>query len=249
MDFKIHDMEIKVVLKNIKNIHLSVYPPDGYVTVSAPESMSIEAIRSYVVTKLKWIHRQRNKLLAQSREAPREFINRESHYYNGQRYLLKIIEQNKPPHVTLSHSEIILNVRHGSNELKKMIVLDTWYRHQLSKNASILISQWEKKLNVTLSHFVIRKMKTKWGSCSPKKRSIRLNLELVKKPAECLEYIIVHEMMHLIEPLHNKRFIILMNKFLPKWHYYRDLLNSLPLSYHNWSHCDCDSLDFKESMI
>lgn len=244
MDFKIQDMDVKVVLKNIKNIHLSVYPPNGYVTVSAPETMTIETIRSYVVTKLKWIYKQRNKLLSQCRETPREFINRESHYYNGQRYLLKVIENNKPPCVTLSHSEIILSVRTGSSELKKMGVLDNWYRQQLSKSASTLIAQWEKKLSVTLSHFIIRKMKTKWGSCSPRKRSIRLNLELAKKPVECLEYIVVHEMIHLIEPQHNKRFVMLMNKFVPKWRYCRDLLNSLPLSHQNWKHCECDNLDF-----
>ncbi|HDZ79353.1 MAG TPA: M48 family peptidase [Gammaproteobacteria bacterium] len=236
MSFKLNNIVVEVVQKDIKNVHLSVYPPKGHVKVSAPESMAIETIRVYVISKLGWIKRQQEKLRTQEREAPRECIDRESHYFNGKRYLLKVVERDAPPRVSLSHSNIVLQVRPGADEFKKRVVLDMWYRQQLKEKVSRLISQWENKIDISVAQFTIRKMKTKWGSCSPLSRSIRINLELAKKPPEYLEYIIVHEMVHLHEPSHNSRFIALMDRFMPKWRLYRDELNTLPVRHEDWQY-------------
>src|SRR5579885_1258320 len=234
VDFKLYDMDVEVIQKNIKHVHLSVYPPNGRVTVSAPEAMEIETIRLYVISKLKWIKKQQEKLRKQLRETPRQCIDRESHYFNGKRYLLKVVEYKATPKVTLTHSKIVLQVRPGADELKKRVVLFRSYRQQLKEKVRILIQQWEKKMKVSVLQFTIRKMKTKWGSCSPKSRSVRINLELAKKPPECLEYIVVHELMHLLEPSHNSNFIALMDRFLPKWRFFRDELNSLPVRHEDW---------------
>jgi len=235
-DFKINNMDVVVVQKNIKNVHLSVYPPIGHVRVSAPEQMSLDAIRAYVITKLKWIKKQQEKLCAQEREATREFIDKESHYFNGKSYLLKVVELDAPPKIRLHHSQIELQVRPGSNKETKQEVLEAWYRQQLKQKISALISVWEKKIDVSVSSFIVRKMKTKWGSCSPHNGTIRINLELAKKPAECLEYIVVHELVHLLEPSHNNRFVLLMDRYLPKWRFYRDELNQLPVRHEKWQY-------------
>lgn len=231
---KLNELDVEVVQKDIKNVHLSVYPPAGRVKVSAPESMAFETIRVYVISKLGWIKKQQEKLRAQAREAPRECIDLESHYFNGTRFLLKVVERDAVPKVSLSHSKIVLQVRPGADEEKKRAVLDAWYREQLKEKVKSLITQWEKKMAVSVAQFTIRKMRTKWGSCSPESRSIRINLELAKKPPECLEYIVVHEMAHLLEPSHNSRFIALMDRFLPKWRFYRDELNALPVRHEDW---------------
>jgi len=234
--FKLNDMDVELVQKNIKHVHLSVYPPKGYVKVSAPQSMAIETIRVYVISKLGWIKKQQEKLRAQERETPRECIDRESHFFNGKRFLLKVVERDAAPQVSLSHSKIVLQIRPGANEEKKRSVLDAWYRQQLKEKVSSMIIQWEKKMDVSVAHFSIRKMKTKWGSCSPSSRSIRINLELAKKPPECLEYIVVHELAHLLEPSHNSRFITLMDRFMPKWRLYRNELNALPVHHEDWKY-------------
>jgi predicted metal-dependent hydrolase len=200
MNIRLNDIDVEVIHKNIKNVHLSVYPPKGRVKVSAPESMAIETIRVYVISKLGWIKKQQEKLCAQEREAPRECIDRESHYFNGKRYLLRLVERDAAPQVSLSHSKIVLQVRPGADEAKKRSVLDVWYRQQLKEKAGSLIVQWEKIMGVSVALCTVRKMKTKWGSCSPVSRSIRINLELAKKPSECLEYIIVHELTFACAP-------------------------------------------------
>lgn len=229
-------MDVEIVQKNIKNVHLSVYPPSGHVRVSAPDTMEMDTIRVYVISKLNWIKKQQEKLQAQVRETPRECIDRESHYFNGKRFLLKVIERDAAPQVNLSHSQILLQVRPGADEVKKRAVLEAWYRQQLKEKVSTLITQWEKKMDVSVAYFTIRKMKTKWGSCSPLSRSIRINLELAKKPLECLEYIVVHELVHLLEPSHSSRFIGLMDKFMPKWRLYREELNTLPVRHEDWQY-------------
>ena len=234
MNIRLNDLDVEVILKNIKNVHLSVYPPKGHVKVSAPESMSLETIRVYVISKLAWIKQQQGKLRAQVRETPRECIDLESHYFNGKRYLLQVVERNVSPRVSLSHARIVLQVRPGADEMKRRSVLDEWYRQQLKEKVSSLVVQWEAKMNVSVAQFTVRKMKTKWGSCTPAFRSIRINLELVKKPPECLEYIVVHELAHLLEPSHNSRFIALMDRFMPKWRLYRDELNALPVRHEDW---------------
>ncbi|MBN9226613.1 MULTISPECIES: M48 family metallopeptidase [Legionella] len=228
-DFKLDDMDVAVVQKNIKNVHLSVYPPVGHVRVSAPEQMSLDAIRAYVISKLNWIRKQQNKFQSQERETTREYIDRESHYFNGKSYLLKLVECDAPPKVQLNHSQILLQIRPGTNVHKKAEIMDNWYRHQLREKIHSLITAWERKIGVSVSKFTIQKMKTKWGSCTHSLRSIRINLELAKKPSEFLEYVVVHELVHLIEPSHNHRFVALMDQFIPKWRFYRDELNRLPI--------------------
>ena len=227
---------VEVVKKDIKNVHLSVYPPTGRVRISAPERMSLDTIRVFAISKLGWIKQQQQKLREQERETPREYLDRESHYVWGKRYLLKIIEHNAAPEVELKHSTMLLCVRPGSDDVKMEAVLDAWYRQQLKEAVPLLIAKWEPLMGVKVERFFVQRMKTKWGSCNPGAGTIRLNSELAKKPPESLEYIVVHEMVHLLEPTHNARFIGLMDRFMPKWEFYRDILNRLPVRHENWGY-------------
>lgn len=233
---KLGDITVDVIRKDIKNIHLSVYPPTGRVRISAPARMELETIRIFAVSKLGWIKKQQQKLLEQEREAPREYLNRESHYVWGNRYLLKVVEVDEPPSVELRHKWLIVQVRPGANEGKKREVIEEWYRRQLKQEAPPLVAKWEPLMKVKVEHFFVQRMKTKWGSCNHSAGTIRLNTELAKKPKECLEYIIVHEMAHLIEPTHNARFVGIMDLFLPQWHAYRDELNRLPVRHEEWGY-------------
>ncbi len=227
---------VDVVKKDIKNVHLSVYPPTGRVRISAPERMSLDTIRVFAISKLGWIKQQQQKLLEQERETPREYLDRESHYVWGKRYLLKIIEHNAAPEVELKHSTMLLRIRPGSDDVKMEAVLDAWYRQQLKEAVPPLIAKWEPLMGVKVERFFVQRMKTKWGSCNLSAGTIRLNSELAKKPPESLEYIVVHEMVHLLEPTHNARFIGLMDRFMPKWEFYRDILNRLPVRHENWGY-------------
>ncbi|WP_269848994.1 M48 family metallopeptidase [Methanosarcina horonobensis] len=215
------DITVDVVLKDIKNIHLSVYPPNGRVKISAPLRMDIDTIRIFAISRLGWIKKQQKKFKEQERETPREYLDLESHYVWGKRYLLKVVEVNEAPSVELKHSKMILRVRPGTDYKKKQAIVDAWYREQLKKAVPPLIARWEPLLGVKVERFFVQRMKTKWGSCNHKARNIRLNTELAKKPKECLEYNIVHEMAHLLEPTHNSRFIKLMDQFMPKWQFFR----------------------------
>lgn len=230
------NIAIDVVQKDIKNIHLSVYPPTGRVRISAPTRMDLDTIRVFAISKLSWIKKQQTKLRNQAREAPREFLNRESHYFNGKRYLLQIAERDAPPRVELKHRKIELHVRPQSSNEKMKSILDEWYRQQLKGSLPALIQKWEKKMNVRVNEFGIKKMRTKWGTCNRDAKRIWLNLELAKKPGECLEYIVVHEMVHLLERNHNDRFVSHMNKFMPKWRFYKEELNRMPLRHENWGY-------------
>lgn len=233
---RLGDITVDVVRKDIKNIHLSVYPPTGRVRISAPERMEVDTIRVFAVSKLTWIKRQQQKLQEQERETPREYLDRESHYVWGKRYLLRIIEVDKAPSVELKHKRMLMRVRPGTNEVKKQEILERWYRQLLKEELPALIAVWEPIMGVKVERFFVRKMKTKWGSCNPKKGYIRLNTDLAKKPRECLEYIVVHEMAHLLEPTHNSHFIDLMDHFLPKWQLYREELNRLPVKHEAWAY-------------
>lgn len=230
------DIQVDVVLKDIKNVHLSVYPPTGKVRISAPSRMRLDTIRLYAISKLGWIKQQQKKFREQDREPPREYIDRESHYLWGKRYLLDVIEQESTPSVELRHRKLLLRVRPGFGEDKKQVTLYDWYRDQVKKAAPLLIAKWEPLLGVKLNGFLVRKMKTKWGSCSPRLKTIRLNTELAKKPPECLEYITVHEMVHLLEPTHNARFVALMDHYMPKWQFFRKTLNQLPVRQEQWAY-------------
>ena len=230
------DMAVDVVRKDIKNVHLSVHPPTGRVSIAAPTRMSLDTIRVFAISKLAWIRQQQQKLLEQQRETPREYLNRESHYVWGRRYLLKVIEANQPPSVELSHTRMILRVRPAWNQEKMQELLAAWYREQLRTAMPPLIAKWEPLLGVKVDRIFVQRMKTKWGGCNPRDRNIRLNTDLAKKPPECLEYIVVHEMAHILEPTHNTRFIALMDHFMPKWQSCRQNLNRLPVRHENWEY-------------
>jgi len=228
------DIKVDVTRENIKNIHLSVYPPTGAVRVSAPSRMGLPIIRIFLLSKLGWIKREQIKLRAQDREPPREYLDRESHWVWGKRYLLKVIEADCAPSVSLEHNQMILRVRPGSTLQKRYEVVEEWHRNLVKEALPELIVKWERILGVKVTGCTIRKMKTRWGSCTPRTGRIRINTDLAKKPAECLEFILVHEMIHLLEPTHNKRFVALMDQFVPKWRLYKSELNRLPVRHEDW---------------
>ena len=227
---------VDVVLKDIKNVHLSVYPPTGRVRISAPSRMSLDTIRVFAISKLDWIKQQQMKLRGQERETPREYLDRESHYVWGKRYLLKVVVEDVAPRVELKHSKMILRVRPETNVETKQALVAHWYREQIKAAAPELIAKWERMMAVKVERVFVQKMKTKWGSCNPGTRSIRLNTDLAKKPAQCLEYIVVHELVHLLERHHNDRFTALMDKNLSHWRQVRKLLNAAPLGHEHWSY-------------
>jgi predicted metal-dependent hydrolase len=233
---KLGDITATVTLKDIKNIHLSVHPPIGRVSISAPSHMSMETIRVFAISKLGWIKQQQAKIRGQERETPREYLDRESHYVWGKRYLMEVVEYDEAPSVKLKHSRMLLRVRPGTNEEKREGIVEAWRRDQIKKAAPPLIAKWEPVLGVKVERFFVRRMKTKWGSCTPGTRSIRLNTDLAKKPRDCFEYIVVHEMVHLLEPTHNAHFMSLIDRFIPKWQFYREMLNQLPVRHENWEY-------------
>jgi predicted metal-dependent hydrolase len=227
---------VDVVFKNIKNVHLSVHPPTGRVRISAPTRMKLDTLRVYAISKINWIKKHQKKFQEQERETRREYLDRESHYVWGKRYLLKVKEENRTPSVELKHNEMILTVRPGAVMEKREAVVTSWYRDQVRDASTPLIAKWEPVFGVKANRVIVRRMRTRWGSCTPGRRTIRLNTELAKKPRECLEYVVVHELVHLLEPSHNATFISLMDKFMPQWRHYRDELNRAPLGHVEWEY-------------
>lgn len=230
------DIVVDVVLKDIKNVHLSVYPPEGRVHISAPTRMSMESIRLFAISRLGWVRKQQKKLRDQERETCREYVDRESHYVWGKRYLLTVSERDEPPSIELKHSRMLLQVRPHTREDKRMALVEEWYREQLKQAVPPLLTRWQTELGVSVERFFVQRMKTKWGSCNPTARTIRLNTELAKKPTECLEYVLVHELVHLLVSTHNARFVELMDRFMPSWQLYRQLLNRLPVRREMWGY-------------
>ena len=225
---KLNDIVVDVTQKKIKNIHLSVYP-NGQVKISAPLHMNQDTIRSFLISKLGWIKQKQTKFQNQQRETPRECINRESHYVWGQRYLLKVIEHDAQPKIILGHSEMQLYVRANSSQEYKQAVVDEWLRYELKKAIPPLLEKWQPIMGVKVNKFFVQKMKTRWGSCNYTQGNVRFNSELAKKPPVCLEYVVVHELAHLLEPSHNARFHSLMSQFLPNWKLIKAELNRLPI--------------------
>jgi predicted metal-dependent hydrolase len=224
MHITLDNLAIEVTQKNIKNIHLKVCPPMGDIKVSAPKRMSMKSIQLFIASKLEWIRQQQEKIRSNPHEMPKHFTHGEMHYFSGALYALNVIEKNAPPCVTLSQDEIILQIRPNTPQSRKQVIMEMWYRQQLAEKINALLPVWEKQIHVSVSKYTIKKMKTQWGSCSIHSRSIRMNLELMKKPPECLEYVLVHELVHLLEPSHNKRFAMLMDRFLPNWRILRERL-------------------------
>lgn len=229
------ELTIEVTRKAVKNVHLSVHPPAGHVTLVAPTSTRLEVARAYAISKLGWIRDQQEKLQAQARETPRQFVERESHYLWGRRYLLSVVEQDAKPGVKLDHRRITLTIRPGSSPEKREEVMHDWHRALLHQTIPALIEKWQPVLGVAVSAYFLQRMKTKWGGCNHRAGTIRLNTELVKKPKDLLEYVVVHEMLHLIEPTHSQRFIDLLDKHYPNWREARAELNELPLAAETWS--------------
>lgn len=238
MNIKINlgEIEAEVTFKAIKNVHLSVQPPLGRVRISAPIRMKLDTVRVFAISKLGWIKQQQRKLTAQERESSRDYVNRESHYVWGKRVLLTVVERDSPPSVMVQMSKMTLVVRPGTDRSQRHEILERWYREQVRMEVPRLIEKWEKSLGVKVEHFYIQRMKTRWGSCNPTTGSIRLNTDLAKKPLQCLEYIVLHEMMHLLEPTHNARFIALLDRHMPQWQDRRELLNRLPVKHDDWEH-------------
>lgn len=226
----ISDITIEVEKKRIKNLRLTVRPPDGRVKITAPLFYKDKAIHAFVETKLQWILKHRNKYLDSRnvRQPENDFVSGESHYFLGNRYLLQVINRNKTPRIELHDKGIDLYIKNESSKLQRQKALNAWYRKQLQEIIPPLISKWEKIIGVTISEYGIKAMKTRWGSCNIRVKRIWLNLELAKKPVHCLEFIIAHELVHLLERNHNAKFKSYMDGFFPQWRSYKDELNKLP---------------------
>ena len=228
------EIAIAVTRKDIKHVHLSVYPPGGRVTLVAPTGTRLEVARAYAVSRLGWIRNQQAKLRGQARETPRQFIERESHSLWGRRYLLSVREQEAKPSVRLTHRRITLTVRPGTSRARRQAIMHEWHKSLLHNAVPGLIRKWQPKLGVEVAGYFLQRMKTKWGSCNHRAGHIRLNTELVKKPKDLLEYVVVHEMAHLIAPTHSERFVALLNEHFPAWREARAELNELPLGAEMW---------------
>lgn len=219
-------IEIEVVQKDIKNMHLRVLPPVGRVKISAPYRMDIETIRSFALQKLSWIEKHQVKFLQQKKGKPQEYVNGESHYFAGRSYQLRVVDYAGHPKVMIRDQKFIdLLVSRDSDREKRKKVINDWYREQLRIKILELGKKWEKIIGVEAKEWRIKKMKTRWGSCSIKSRRIWLNLGLAKRPDHCLEYVIVHELVHFLEPRHNSRFKAYMDHFMPQWNNYKKELN------------------------
>jgi len=235
--FVVSGIRVEVVRKDIKNLHLGVYPPNGRVRVAAPLILSDEAVRLSIIDKLSWIKRQRTKFAEQPRQSRREMVSGESHYFLGRRYRLRVIEQSGTTRITLKGSSVInLYVRPGASADKREEALNHWYRGQLKAVVQSLLQKWERKLGVQVSCYGIKRMKTKWGSCNTDARRVWFNLELVKKPIPCIEYLVVHELCHLLERKHGDGFIQILEKAMPNWRQRRKILNSAPLGHEDWDY-------------
>jgi predicted metal-dependent hydrolase len=228
---------VQVVRKSIKNLHLSVCPPDGHVRIAVPLHMTDDNVRLAVVTRLSWIKKQQACFQAQPRQSEREMVTGESHYLFGKRYRLEVIERRGRHEVVIKNNNTLqLFVNPGTSAQKRSLVLNEWYRSQLKARIPVLLSHWQSIIGQQVSGWGIKKMKTKWGSCKISQRRIWLNLELAKKPVECLEFVLVHELVHLIERHHNERFKAHMDKYLPQWQRCRDALNREPLGSDTWTY-------------
>ena len=228
---------MEVVRKDIKNLHLGVYPPNGRVRAAVPLRLDDEAVRLAIISRLGWIRRQQERFEQQVRQSQREMVTGESHYFQGRRYRLDVIEQNGPAGVRLrNRTTMELRVRPGTDRDKREVVLHRWYRQWLREQIPQLIATWEPVVGVIVADWGIKKMKTRWGTCNIEARRIWLNLELAKKPVSCLEYILVHEMIHFIERHHDERFRESMDTLMPQWRLHRDELNRAPLAHEDWTY-------------
>lgn len=230
-------IDIDLIRKDIKNIHLSVHPPTGRVRIAAPARMDDDSIRLFAISKLAWIRKHQKNFSEQRREMPREYVSGESHYFLGHRYLLNVIEHTGNNKVVLRNKKYMdLYIKPGASREQKARAIREWYRRELKKRVPPLLAKWEAAIGVRAEDWGIKRMRTKWGTCSTDAKRIWLNLELAKKPPICLEYIIAHELVHLLERHHTARFLALMDRFMPNWRLHRDVLNSLPVGHGDWGY-------------
>jgi predicted metal-dependent hydrolase len=233
----VNDIVIDVIRKDIKNLHLAVYPPTGRVRIATPTKVDDEAVRLFAISKLSWIKRNQAKYVNQERQSERKYVSGESHYYHGQRYLLNVILQSGYPKVVIRNKKYIdLYIKENYSIEQRENVMTNWYRKNLKEQIPILIKKWQNIVGVEVSNWEVKKMKTKWGSCNREAKRIWLNLELAKKPERCLEYIIVHEMVHFLERNHTDHFVAYMDKFMPIWRNYKQELNQLILKHEEWEY-------------
>jgi predicted metal-dependent hydrolase len=232
----VSNIAVDLIRKDIKNIHLAVYPPAGRVRLATPNWVKDETIRLFLISKLSWIKRQQRKFAEQQRQTARQYSPRESHYLFGKRYLLNVIDDAPFAKVMAKHKKIELYTRKDTGTVQKQRIINKWYRKELRKIIPELIEKWEQRMNVKVHDFRVKQMKTKWGTCNREAKRIWLNLELAKKPVQCLEYIIVHEMVHLLERYHNDKFLYYMNQFLPNWKALKHELNRLPFRHEDWKY-------------
>ena len=230
----IRGIDIDILYKDIKHLHIGVYPPLGRVRVAAPDRLDDEQVRLAVIQRLPWIKRRREELRSAARQSEREMVTGESHYLWGTRYRLKVIERPGRAHFELDGERLLLYVPAGTPAERRRKLLDRWHREQLRQTIPGLITKWEPRLDVSVPRWTIRRMKTKWGSCNRGTGHIWFNVELAKKHRDCLEYIVVHEMAHHLEHNHGARFTKLMDKFMPNWRTLRDQLNNAPLAHEQW---------------
>lgn len=230
----VRGIDIDVVYKDIKHLHIGVYPPMGRVRVAAPTRLDDDQVRLAVIQRLSWIKRQRDKLRSAQRQTEREMVTGESHYLWGVRRRLTVIERPGRAHLEIDGTRLVLYTPAGTSADQRRAYLDRWYRAQLRQTIPDLITKWERELGVSVPQWTIRRMKTKWGSCNRETRHLWFNVELAKKHPDCLEYIVVHEMMHYFERHHGERFTVLMDRHLPDWRPRRDQLNNAPLGDERW---------------
>jgi hypothetical protein len=231
---RLGETRIELVRKDIKHVHLTVHPPAGRVRMTAPRHLSDDALRAFAIARLGWIRRQQTKLREQERETPRALVDRETHYVLGRRVLLKVIEADALPRIELSPQRLTLRVRPGTPARRKAALLEEWYRAQLREALPPVVAKWERRVRVKVRHVFIQRMKTRWGSSNPRAGTIRLNTELARKPLQCLDYLVAHEVAHLREPRHGARFVELMDSLLPSWRSIRQTLNRLPVRHEDW---------------
>lgn len=234
---EVSGIQVEVLRKPIKNLHLSVLPPEGHVRVSVPLGVDDEVVRLAVASRLRWIRRHQKTFAGQPRQSRREMVSGESHYFRGRRYRLRVLEHNGPNRVSVNGaSELTMMVRSGTGLEKREQILNDWYRRHMKALMPDMIAKWQPVIGVQVADWGVKKMKTRWGSCNVRDRRVWLNLELAKKTPQCLEYVLVHEMVHLLERHHNDRFKALMDQLMPQWQLYRDELNQTPLAYEEWSY-------------
>lgn len=234
--FTIANIDVDIVRKDIKNMHLAVYPPHGRVRLAAPNKTDFEVLRLFAISKLPWLKKNIKSFENQARETVRDYVSGESHFFKGNRYLLEVIYHSGYNKIVLNNKTISLYTKQSTTKENRSKTFKDWYRKQLKLQVPELINKWEKVIGVKANDWGVKQMKTKWGSCNIESKRIWLNLELAKKPTSCLEYIIVHELVHLLERKHTDKFIAHMDEFMPKWRLYRDELNSLPVVHNDWGY-------------